>query len=268
LRGGLTLDWTVVCAAYFCYLGVTSVATRAPRRTRGLSLAAAGLALTALALPASARAATPVWVEALVPAGVLLGGYWISGTFFTGPMPALERTLLRIDDVVLRRTGVLGLYASAPRTVSWYFELSYLLVYVLVPAGAVTLVLGGFGAEVGRYWTVVLAAEFVAYGALPWLQTRPPRALEATAAPVTAARRLNMAVLGRGSIQANTIPSGHAAGAVAAALAVGQFMPAAGGCFLAIAASIVVATVVGRYHFALDSALGVLVALLAWASLS
>jgi len=264
----VTLDWTLVAAAYFGYLAITAVATGAPHRAQVTSLAAAWLALAALALPPSAWAATPVWVEALVPAGVLLGGYWVSGTFFTGPMPSLERALLRIDDLALGRTGVLGWYASAPRAVSSYFELSYLLVYALVPAGAVTLVLGGFGAEVGRYWTVVLAAEFVAFGALPWLQTRPPRALERTAGPATAARRLNMAVLRHGSIRVNTIPSGHAAGAVAAALAVGQSMPVFGVLFLAIAASIVVATIVGRYHFVLDSALGVLVALVAWASLA
>lgn len=264
----MTLDWTVVAAGYFAYLGIAAVATSASRRALVTSLVAAGLALAALALPASVRAATPVWVEALVPAPVLLAGYWVSGTFFTGPMPSLERVLLHIDDIALGRTGVLGWYASAPRAVSSYFELSYLLVYALVPAGAATLVLGGFVAEVGRYWTVVLAAEFVAYGALPWLQTRPPRALEPTTGPATAARRLNLAVLRHGSIQVNTIPSGHAAGSVAAALAVGQFLPVFGWLFLVIAASIVVATIVGRYHFALDSVLGVLVALVAWASLA
>ena len=59
----------------------------------------------------------------------------------------------------------------------------------------------------------MLAAEFVCFSALPWLQARPPRTLEPTTARATTARRLNIAVLNHGSTQANTIPSGHAAGA-------------------------------------------------------
>jgi membrane-associated phospholipid phosphatase len=77
-------------------------------------------------------------------------------------------------------------------------------------------------------------------------------------------RRLNLAVLSRGSIQVNTVPSGHAAGAVATALAVGSVMPVAGAVFLGLAALIVLATVLGRYHYVVDSVLGVLVALAAW----
>jgi membrane-associated phospholipid phosphatase len=77
-------------------------------------------------------------------------------------------------------------------------------------------------------------------------------------------RRFNEAVLKRGSIQVNTVPSGHAAGAVATALAVASAMPIAGVVFLVLAASIAIATVVGRYHYVVDSVLGVIVALGAW----
>jgi membrane-associated phospholipid phosphatase len=77
-------------------------------------------------------------------------------------------------------------------------------------------------------------------------------------------RRLNSAILDRGSIQANTVPSGHAAGAVATALAVADVMPLAGVVFLIVAAGIVAATVLGRYHYLVDSILGVAVAVGAW----
>jgi membrane-associated phospholipid phosphatase len=79
-----------------------------------------------------------------------------------------------------------------------------------------------------------------------------------------AVRRFNAAILNRGSIQVNTVPSGHAAGAVATALAVFDVMPGEGILFLALAAAIVVSTVLGRYHYLVDSLLGVLVALCAW----
>jgi hypothetical protein len=64
---------------------------------------------------------------------------------------------------------------------------------------------------------VVLLAEFACYGVLPWVQTRPPMLLE-TRPPASThdgpLRRFNQAIAARGSIHANTIPSGHAAGAL------------------------------------------------------
>jgi membrane-associated phospholipid phosphatase len=68
----------------------------------------------------------------------------------------------------------------------------------------------------------------------------------------------------RASIQVNTLPSGHAAGALATALAVGTIMPFAGIVFLLAALLISIATVMGRYHYVVDTVLGVLVALAAW----
>jgi membrane-associated phospholipid phosphatase len=74
-----------------------------------------------------------------------------------------------------------------------------------------------------------------------------------------------MGIATRASIQVNTLPSGHAAGAVATALCVGTSVPQAGVLFAVVAASIVVATVIGRYHYLIDSILGVLVGGIAWA---
>jgi membrane-associated phospholipid phosphatase len=203
-------------------------------------------------------------IDLLVPAVCLLGGYWLSGLFFIAPMARLERWLLRVD----QRAGV-ARYAY-PWFLHEYFELAYVLVYAVVPAGAVTLVIGGHADLVPRFWSVVLLAEFVSYGMLPWLQTRPPRALEMPAEgaspSVSIVRRFNLAVLRRASIQVNTLPSGHAAGAVATALAVTSVMPVAGVVFLGLAVSITVATVVGRYHYIVDSVLGVIVAIGAWYS--
>jgi membrane-associated phospholipid phosphatase len=75
---------------------------------------------------------------------------------------------------------------------------------------------------------------------------------------------LNLWVLGRASIQANTVPSGHAATATAVALAVGAAIPEARAILFVVSGSIVLATVVGRYHYVLDSAAGVLVGVIAW----
>lgn len=156
----------------------------------------------------------------------------------------------------------------APRGLLEYLELTYLFCYPLVPAGFLVLYFAGFRHEADRFWTVVLLAVYGAYGVLPWIPTRPPRALESDRlieGRNLTLRRLNLSVLRYASIQVNTFPSGHAAGAFATALAVASLLPWAGVPFALAALSIAVASVLGRYHYAADSILGALLALAAWA---
>jgi membrane-associated phospholipid phosphatase len=248
------MRWEWIALAYVTYLTAVAVGVRRFHRARGPLLASAFAAWTVWAMARDAPRS--LLIEIAAPAACLLAGYWLSGLFFVAPMARLERWLSRMD----ARVGLArGAY---PRLVREYLELAYMLVYAVVPAGAVTLVIGGHADVVPRFWSVVLLAEFVSYGMLPWVQTRPPRALETprTASPSSRLRRFNLAVLGRASIQVNTLPSGHTAGAVATALAVASVMPTAGAAFLVLAVSIAVATVIGRYHYIVDSALGVVVA--------
>lgn len=271
------MNWQEVAVGYVSYLAVVSLTRREFARARTPLFAAAAAAWSAVV--AFGRPALSPTLEIVVPALILLAGYWLSGLLFVRPDPRFERWLLSADEIVLTRSGVLTWFRTAPRLVTEYFELSYLLVYLAVPAGAVTLAIGGHADQIGRFWTMVLLAEFACYGMLPWIQTRPPRVLEnvvswgppflgAEARSAKAAggpvRRFNHVIVNRASIQANTIPSGHAAGAFATALAVGATMPAAGAVLLILAMSIAAATVLGRYHYAIDTVLGVIVAAAAW----
>lgn len=252
------LRWEWIAVGYATYLALVAVIDRRFPRARGPALVAAFAAWTLWETTTGSTRGP--WLDALLPVPVLLAGYWLSGFFFVNPMSRLERWLLDVDSRIMR-----GRAGALPSLVREYFELAYVLVYAVVPAGAITLMLGGRGDSVPRFWAIVLLAEFTSYGMLPWLQTRPPRAIEDTVSePPSVLRRFNLAVLGRGSIQVNTLPSGHAAGAVATALAVMSVMPTAGAVFLGLAASIVIATVVGRYHYSVDSVLGVAVAIAAW----
>jgi hypothetical protein len=264
------MDWRWVALGYISYLAVVSMTQRRFTRARQpvlITAVAAWLtqAIAVLLERTGLSLATPL--EILLPALVLLIGYWLSGLFFVRPDVRIEGWLQSVDRAVLRRSGALGWYRRAPRVVSDYVELSYLLVYLAVPAGAIVLAIAGHGDHIGRFWTIVLLAEFACYGMLPWIQTRPPRSLENDADASFVAlplRRLNLALVNRASIQVNTVPSGHAAGAVATALAVGSTMPAAGVVFLLAATSIALATVLGRYHYVIDTVLGVLVAVAVW----
>src|SRR5947207_1953334 len=105
------------------------------------------------------------------------------------------------------------------------------------------------------------------YGLLPWLPTRPPRAVEL---PETAARSairaLNVKILDRASVQLNTFPSGHTAASIAIALAVGSHLPLAGAVLGIVAVSIAAASVIGRYHYAADAIVGAGLAIAAFAA--
>ena len=260
------MRWQWVAVSYVSYLAAVAWTRPAFRPARQPLLGAAAIAGASLALSRASAATLPASLEVVVPALVLLAGYWLSGLLFVQPNPRIERRLMSIDDALLVRPGVLAWFERAPRAVIEFFELSYLLVYLIVPAGAATLALGGHADEVGRFWAVVLLAEFACYGMLPWIQTRPPRVIEGMAGTTRRpllVRPINLAIANRASIQANTVPSGHAAGALATALAVGSVIPAAGAVFLIFAVSIAVAAVGGRYHYVVDSLLGVLVAVAA-----
>jgi membrane-associated phospholipid phosphatase len=265
----IDLRWEWIAAGYFTYLSIVAMSSRRFARARVGALMGAAFCLV-LAVQSSSWSwlrTESVVFALIVPLAVLLAGYRLSGWFFVSPMHTIEQRLLAADDRFLRRSGVLEAYTTSPRVVHEALEMAYLLVYPVIPAGVATLVLGGHGDAIPRFWAIVLLAEFLSYGTMPWLQTRPPRALETAAEPMSlppVIRRLNSAILDRGSIQANTVPSGHAAGAVATALAVADVMPLAGVVFLIVAAGIVAATVLGRYHYLVDSILGVAVAVGAW----
>lgn len=263
------MHWWPVALVYVSYLALTSIGRRFVRARRP-ALAAAGISWLATAVVLSRGAVEPLSpaAQVVVPSLILLLGYWLSGLFFIAPDHRAERWLQRVDEMLLARPGVFGWFQRAPYLVAEYLELSYVLVYVMLPAGAVTLLVAGRAEDVTRFWATVLAAEFACYGMLPWIPTRPPRSLEAAPpqpARASHVRRLNMGIATRASIQVNTLPSGHAAGAVATALCVAASVPEAGVLFATVAASIVVATVIGRYHYLIDSILGVLVGGIAWA---
>jgi decaprenylphosphoryl-5-phosphoribose phosphatase len=76
---------------------------------------------------------------------------------------------------------------------------------------------------------------------------------------------LNLRVLDRMSVQLNTFPSGHVATSFAAALAAAAAVPMAGACLGFTAFAIMLASVVGRYHYVADVLAGAAVSVVAFA---
>jgi hypothetical protein len=260
----------IVTLAYFAGFGVAAAWLPVSWRTR-VGTWAQGLAVaTAIWWMASSDAR---WVQVArdwAPGAFLVLGYWLPRGFVREPHRAFEAWLARWD-ARLFATPTGAHLRRMPQWLQEYFELSYLLVYPLVPAGFGILVMAGHRAEADRFWTTVLVAEFLCYALLPLLPTRPPRALEAADVVPTSRSRVRRAALwfmDTASNGWNTFPSGHVAGSLAVAFVVGQVLPAAGAVLLVLALSITAATVTGRYHFAADAAAGVLVAVVSVAGVA
>jgi hypothetical protein len=261
-------EW-VVCGFFFYLIVLSHVRRLSLARRRRVLLV--GLVCIALALMLSQLQPSPALriVRDWVPAVYLLQGYWMCGLFFRRPALGIERRLLAFDTWLFERSGLRRAAARAPRLVASWFEATYLLAYPFVPVGFGVLLALGHRDRADEFWLAALIAGFTCYGTLPWIQTRPPRALAGDRPlwmPHLVLRSLNATVLRRMSVQVNTCPSGHAATSVAVALTIvaagGGIVVGAG--FLLVAASIVAATVLARYHYALDTLLGLAVGVLAW----
>jgi hypothetical protein len=224
-----------------------SLVRRRPRAWQTAGFAMGGLVL-ALAAPLSSIAGGTLrdwWLLAFVPFA-----YWM-------PAPLVERADHRLESWLLSIDCRLGLrrVLDAPA-----LELAYLLVYPVVPLGLGAVLLSG-GLTADQFWQGVFFAGLPCYGLLPLVTTRPPRLLLQPPTAVGAprrARRLNLRFLAMFSHQWNTLPSGHAAVAAAIAVLVWKAGSPAAPVMAIFAAGIALATISGRYHYVVDTALGVM----------
>ena len=254
--------WAIVAVVYGVVLTVAALTL--PIRRRVL-VTTACLAYALLAIGAG-TVRTALLFNLVAPGVFLLTGYWLSGCFFRDPQRWLEVRLLRWDRAIFRAIGLDRWLRTAPQWALEALEACYAAVYVVIGGGAIVAALAGSEA-VSHFWLLVLTAELACYVWLPWLRSRPPRALEAPGAMAVRAprlRRLNGAIVDRASVQANTLPSGHVAGATAAALGLLPVSAVLGAVLLVVALVIAAAATAGRYHYAVDCAAGALVAVFVW----
>jgi len=247
--------------AYFLVCAVLAGVRPLPW-SRRVQIAAVSVAMCAAIVAAAYYASDAV--RAWVPGVYILIGYYLSGRFFVRASPRVEAWLMSWDRRLLGDPTTR--FAAWPRAMLAYFEIVYMGCFLLVPAGCAILVVGGRSDLANRYWTIVAAAEFGAFAPLAVIQTRPPWRLERK--PVLADRAVHRAasrMVERFTIRANTFPSGHVAGSLAVAFALIDAVPWAGAAALALAITIAVATVVGRYHYVVDGIAGAMLAIVVWA---
>jgi membrane-associated phospholipid phosphatase len=147
-------------------------------------------------------------------------------------------------------------------------ELAYMLTYGLPVLGLVAVTLAGARRRVDDFFSILLFGTLTAYAFYPWFPSTTPRTLYPDVAPAmdTLLRRANLAILGQYAITASVFPSGHTACAFSAAFGLLRVLPQRrrhGYAVLTLAILIAIATVYGRYHYAVDTLAGLAMALLA-----
>jgi membrane-associated phospholipid phosphatase len=174
----------------------------------------------------------------------------------------LEQAWVAWDRMLLHEWGLKGLIESLGSFGPSVLESSYALVYATAPGGLVLLYLTGHRKEAERFVFMVLMAVLGAYALFPYFPSEPPRTVfpgQDLPGLETVFRRFNLWYLGGYGIHTSVFPSAHVSGAFSAALAFRLIAPEwkwLGRGFLVLACLIAVATVYGRYHYAVDALAG------------
>jgi membrane-associated phospholipid phosphatase len=120
-----------------------------------------------------------------------------------------------------------------------------------------------------QFLLVYLLGALISYALVPFLRLEPPRVAFPTAdlpGISTAIRTLNLVVLSGAGIHSGVFPSAHVSSTFAAAWGMFYALPERkryGWIFLVYAASVAIATVYGRYHYAADALAGIAVSIVA-----
>jgi membrane-associated phospholipid phosphatase len=187
---------------------------------------------------------------------------------------------IRFDDIILKNAWVIQALEFGAPWLQRYLEFSYFLCYPIVPLGLASLYLvrrkpmpgsatgRPYGPAMEHFWTAVLLASFTCYLLFPLFPLAPPRELfDDVPGPRVAPllRGMNHWLLGKYAVGASLFPSAHVAATTAMALTIRRYLPRFGWLFVTVAASIALATVYGRYHYAADALAGTLVGIGAYA---
>ena len=177
----------------------------------------------------------------------------------------LEQSWIVWDHLLLTRWRLRTVIESAGPLFPAILELCYVLVYAL-PAFSMGMLYVYRKSRGAEYLLVIyLLGLFLSYVQFPFWPSEPPRLVfpgEDGQAIDTLLRQFNHWLLGGYGIHTSVFPSAHVSGAFAAAFALKRVLGEHPWLYRAVfvyATLVAIATVYGRYHFAVDAAAGVIV---------
>jgi membrane-associated phospholipid phosphatase len=182
----------------------------------------------------------------------------------------LERKWIVWDRLVLDNFHGRAAIESLGPVIPTLLEAAYLSVYVIGPLAVGVLYAFRRRDQADRLWLAFLLGLLLSYIEFPFWPSEPPRVVFPDwylPSYLTPLRRLNLFLVGNYGIHSSVFPSAHVSGAIAAALMLRDVLTdrrRLGDAFVAVAILIAVATVYGRYHYAVDAVAGTAVGVVAY----
>lgn len=205
-------------------------------------------------------------VRDLFPIACVLLAYQQMG-WFAQPQASfdLENAWVVWDRLLLADFGLKQAIELLGPVLPGLLELLYVLTYVLAPAGYLILVACERRDRADRFLALYAGSAVAAYALFPYFPSEPPRAVfpgELFPSYDTLFRKLNWWILGGAGIHTSVFPSGHVSSAFGCAFGLLLALPERrvfGVTMTVVACGIAVATVYGRYHYAVDALAGLAV---------
>lgn len=259
---------------YFFYLAALTLVLRdrprADARVLGIAVAIAAI-ITALAWTQyKFKAAAPAIVRDWAILGFVLACYRTLDLF--SPVTyqvSLEASWQHMDHVLLSGWQIRAALEHWGASIPTYLETCYLLTSGAGCYGLIILYAYRKRERSDRFLLIYVMGTLLSYALVPILRLQPPRvAFPGADAPEisTAIRRLNLVVLSGAGIHSGVFPSAHVSSTFAAAWGMFAALPERkryGWIFLIYAISVAVATIYGRYHYAVDAGAGIVVSVIA-----
>ena len=170
----------------------------------------------------------------------------------------LEFRWIAFDRSLLYGWGFQRAIESVGALLPTYLEFCYLLVYAVGPFTVAVLYLEHRRNRVNQVLLLYLLGTLLAYALFPFFLSQPPRTLFGDSdlpTVMTALRRINLWIVNGYGIHSSVFPSAHVSSAFSAGWALLLYLPDRkryGVGMLIYAASVSVAAVYGRYHYAVD----------------
>lgn len=251
-----TSEQIAIC--FFCYTAVLGVVLRLPLWQKTLGLALPGFLLVLVQWESiQDRRWSPFVREWLLP-GIVLGGYWQMGWFAHSYDHAKELLWVGVDRQLLEGWGLRALLESGGGAGAWLVEWAYLMLYAIPPVCLGLLYWRGERGRAERYLVTFAAGTLAVYALLPLIPVESPRTVFAGLdVPQVSSlwRGINIWILDHMDIATSVFPSGHVAVAFSSAFGMWRAVPHRPRIyvgFFAMAILVYLATVYGRYHYAVD----------------
>ncbi|MCW5980526.1 MAG: phosphatase PAP2 family protein [Bryobacteraceae bacterium] len=177
-----------------------------------------------------------------------------------------EEAWLIVDRLLLDQAGLRTAIESLGPVLPSALDISYTLVYAMLPFSLAMLYVYHRRERVESLLFNFLLAVLSAYTVFPLFPSEPPWTVfpeQDYPAYDTVFRRLNEAMLRSQGIHTAVFPSTHVSGSFSVAFAIMRLLPErrwVGRLLLTVAILIAVATIYGRYHYAVDAVAGLSVA--------